>query len=248
MKPHDQRPRPTPRFPTTRWSLVLTAGESPGIDARNALEELAEAYWYPLYAFSRRQGTNDHDAMDLTQGFFMHLIDGDALNSVSPEKGHFRSFLLAAFKNFIANQRRAAAAIRRGGTVSIFSLTPCEFNERYKREPSHVNTPELQYERSWVEALLARVHLRLAEDYCRADKQRLFELLEPLLSGRSDTMARPDICRELSLSAAAVAMSLHRMRRRYGELLREEVALTVECQSEVDDEIRNLMGIMRRDV
>ncbi|MCA9258034.1 MAG: sigma-70 family RNA polymerase sigma factor, partial [Planctomycetales bacterium] len=161
--PIDRSQQTSPKFQTTRWSIVLTAGQSPGAESRQALEELAEAYWYPLYAFSRRQGSNDHDAMDLTQGFLMHLISGEALSTVAAEKGRFRSFLLAAFRNFMANQRRAAGAIRRGGQVSTLSLTTNQLHERYQREPSHEKTPELQFQRSWVQTLLARVLSRLCD-------------------------------------------------------------------------------------
>ncbi len=235
---------PSPRFQTTRWSLVLKAGDPSAKDSRQALEELAQSYWYPLYAFSRRQGNGDQDAMDLTQEFFMHLLCGEALRSVAAEKGRFRSFLLASFKNFSANQRRSAATLRRGGDIATFSLTSYHFNERYDREPAHIDTPESQYQRSWAEALLGRVFSRLEQDYYRVDKQRLFDLLKPHLKGSSQAVARVDIGRELNLSSAAVAMSLYRMRQRYGELLREEVAATVDDPSEVEDEIRNLMSAL----
>jgi RNA polymerase sigma-70 factor (ECF subfamily) len=231
------------RFATTQWSLVLRAGGGDA-DTRQALTDLFNAYWYPLYAFCRRQGNADHDAMDLTQGFFTHLLSANALESVSPEKGRFRSFLLASFKNFMANQRRAAATLRRGGTVTTHSLSAEDFQTRYASEPADGETPELLFQRSWVEALLKRVRDRLEEDYSRAGKSELFGLLEPHLTERGEAVPRPEISRRLSLSSAAVAMSIHRMRRRYGELLRQEVASTLDDPADVEDELRALMSVV----
>lgn len=242
---HDQREQ-NARFTTTHWSVVCRAGATGSEDARQALGKLIECYWYPLYAFARRRGHGDHDAMDLTQGYFAHLLDGNALESVSPEKGRFRSFLLASFTNFISNQRRAATTIRRGGSTVTLSLTTIDFQTRYDREPVDRETPESLFLRSWVESLLMSVRTRLADDYRTADKGELFRLLEPHLSHRVDATPRAEICRQFNLSPAAVAMSLHRMRHRYGELLREEVAATVSDPAEVEDELRALMEIVSR--
>ncbi len=225
---------------------MLRAGADPSDETREALTELTHSYWYPLYAFARRQGIGDHDALDLTQGFFVHLLDGNALGTVSPDKGRFRSFLLASFKNFMANQRRAAETIRRGGDVRTLSLTAHDFGTRFDREPVHNETPEICFQRSWVEALLLKVRTRLAEDYQQAGKSTLFKLLEPHLTQQGEAVPRADIARQLNLSAAAVGMSIHRMRRRYGELLRAEVAATVDNPAEVEDELRTLMAIVSR--
>ncbi len=248
MSIQDSHPDPTQqrRFATTCWSVVLQAGADPSAETRQALTELMQSYWYPLYAFARRKGEDEHDAMDLTQGFFVHLLDANALGAVTPEKGRFRSFLLASFKNFIANQRRAAATIRRGGGVATLSLTASDFKTRFDREPFHNETPEVCFQRSWVEALLQKVRSRLAEDYQKAGKQELFALLEPHLIQSADTVPRAEISRKLNLSAAAVAMSIHRMRRRYGELLRQEVSATVDNPADVEDELRTLMSIISR--
>ncbi len=242
----EQRREAKDRFPTTRWSLVLRAGGSQSPSDQQALSELIECYWYPLYAFCRRKGNSDHDAMDLTQGFVTHLLSRDRLDSVSSDKGRFRSFLLASFKNYMANEHRAANALRRGGSVAILSLDIEDYGQRYDREPSTDETPESLFERSWVEALLARVRARLASDYEKAGNEQLFALLEPHLTHQSDATSRDEIGRQLKLSSAAVAMSLHRMRRRYRELLREEVAATVEEPEEIDDELRTLMAIVSR--
>jgi RNA polymerase sigma-70 factor (ECF subfamily) len=165
---------------------------------------------------------------------------------VSPEKGRFRSFLLAAFKNFMANQRRAAATLRRGGAATTLSLHAEDFSVRYECEPTHDETPEVCYERNWTEALLAKVRARLADDYRQAGKSELFALLEPLLTHPGDAAPRAEIGQKLKLSAAAVNMSVHRMRRRYGELLRQEVAATVSDPADVEDELRSLMTAVSR--
>lgn len=244
--------RPGARFATTRWSVVLRAGAGDGgdgasaADTRQALGDLIRAYWYPLYAFARRKGSGDHDAMDLTQGFFAHLLAGDALASVSPAKGRFRSFLLASFQNYMANQRRATGAVRRGGAVTTVSLGGDDFRARYDREPVDRETPEVLYQRSWVEALLTRVRSRLADEYGRAGKAELFALLEPHLTPRADAPPRAEVGRKLNLSPAAVAMSIHRMRRAYGDLLRQEVAATVDDPADVEDELCALMESVAR--
>lgn len=240
---HDRGQQRNAHFHTTHWSVVRHAGESGSEQAKKALTELIKIYWYPLYAFSRRQGSNDHDAMDLTQGFFTHLLSGDALGSVSPDKGKFRSFLLASFKNFMANERRTAGAIRRGGLATVLSLSTTDFQTRYDREPVDRETPELLFERKWVEALLQRVRALLAQDYERAGKTELYTLLEPHLAHHGEALPRAEISSRLKLSMAAVAMSIHRMRRRYGELLREELAATVDNPADVESELKTLLEI-----
>lgn len=244
MGPMSDKSNPVSRFATTRWSVVLRAGGANSDVARNSLDELIQTYWYPLYAFARRTGCSDHDAMDLTQGFFVHVLQNQALEAVSPDKGRFRSFLLAAFKNFCANDRRAASAIRRGGDTLILSLSGDEFRSRYDLEPATTETAEQLFDRKWIEALLDRVRTRLAEDYQKAQKSELFTLLEPHLTNQVEAVPRTEICRRMNLSAAAVAMSLHRMRRRYGDILREEVAATVDHPEEIEQELRDLMLIV----
>jgi len=237
---------PFKHFETTQWTLVLRAGVEAADGGRQALNDLIEAYWYPLYAFCRRQGNMHHDAMDLTQGFFAHFLTNELLAHVSPEKGRFRSFLLASFKNFMANQRRSAETIRRGGDVATLSLTTVDFETHYDREPIDDASPEQVFERRWVESLLARVRVRLAEDYRRAGKDELFRTLEPHLVGGATSTPRAEVSRTLKLSTAAVAMSIHRMRRRFGELLRQEVAATVDNPADVDDELQHLMAVVGR--
>lgn len=244
MTDSDQNLAPKKRFATTQWSVVLRAGASDPASTQAALTELTKSYWYPLYAYARRQGNAEHDAMDLTQGFFTHLLSGNALETVSPEKGRFRTFLLVAFRNFMSNQRRAADTIRRGGAVQVVSLSADDFQARFDREPTHDETPEMCFQRNWVEALLAKVRAELADDYLEAGKSALFALLEPYLTHRGDVVPRAEIGKRMNLSPAAVSMSIHRMRRRYGELLRREVASTVDNPDDVEDELRTLMAIV----
>jgi len=234
------------RFETTRWSMVRRAGVSSENESRQALSELIELYWYPLYAFARRRGNPHHDAMDLTQSFVRRLLSGDVLSSVSQEKGRFRTFLMVSFKNFMTNQNRAATSIRRGGAVTTTSLSTQDFHNRYDLEPVHKETAESIFELSWVDAILARARNRLADEYRRVGKESLFETLEPLMTKGVDAVPRTEICRQLNLSSAAVSMSIHRMRRRFGELLRSEVAETLDESTDIDDEIRALMEIISR--
>ncbi len=231
-------------FATTNWTNVLRAQVRNSQEARESFGQLIASYWYPLYTYSRRAGYSDHDGLDLTQGFFTHLLEQEALETVSSQKGRFRFFLLASFKNYIANERRRDNTQRRGGNIVKIPLTQVDFKTRYDCEPTHHETAERLFDRSWVESLLERVRLRLAQDYATANRVLLYELLEPHLTNRGDAMPRNEICEETGLSSAAIAMSLHRMRRRFGELLREEVAATVEKASDIEDEIRELLMIV----
>ncbi len=241
---NEQTGRENRRFQTTRWSLVLLAGQSGSIEGRDALGELIESYWYPLYAYSRRSGCNEHDASDLTQGFFAALLQERKLLVATATRGRFRSFLLSSFKNFSANRKRDAKALKRGGGVIVHSLQFQDSENRYAHEPFTDETAEQLYERSWVNSLLSRVEVRLGEDYHHAGRDEIFRLLHPHLMNRSDALPREKIGIELNLSSAAIAMSLHRMRQRYAELVREEVAATVESPDEIDDELRHLMTVV----
>ena len=236
---------PPLRFQTTQWSVVLCASAGQAEDRQEALTRLMENYWYPLYAFARRAGNNHHDALDRTQSFFAHVLESAALESVSPEKGRFRTFLLTSFRNFMSNEHRSEKTQRRGGCVETISLHGREFEQRFEQELTVKDSPEYVFDRTWVQEILARVLLQLAAEYRRADKSVLFETLSPYLSSSADAVPRTEIAETLKLSAAAVGMSIHRMRRRYGELLRQEVASTLQDPADVDDEIQLLLQTMR---
>jgi RNA polymerase sigma factor (sigma-70 family) len=234
-----------PRFNTTQWSVVLRACQSDQELERNSWNELIETYWFPLYAFCRRQGKTHQDAQDLTQSFFTHLMTAAPLDTVSPVKGRFRSFLLASFRNFISNHVRAATTIQRGGKHQFFSLSADGAEDRFSRLSRVDETPERAYDRSWVEALLQRTKCRLADDYRNANKYKLFELLEPHLMCDENALSRLEIGKQLNMSQPAIAMSIHRMRRRFGEILLSEVLRTVDDPSDAEDELRGLMAIVR---
>ena len=196
-------------------------------DARTALETLCRAYWYPLHAYLRRRGCSPDDALDLTQAFFLHIIDGDLLARADAERGRFRSYLLTALQHFMAKEHRRAQAQKRGGGAVTVSIDAGDAEERFALEPADLRTPEAQYERSWALALLERGFARLSEDYAKAGRAVLFEALRPYLAGKSGLAGYEALGATLGMGVSAVTVAIHRMRRRYGERLREEIAQTV---------------------
>lgn len=245
MLKKDPEPVENRRFNTTQWSVVLRACQSSPELERDAWNELIETYWFPLYAFCRRQQKSHQDAQDLTQSFFTHLMSAASLGTVSPTKGRFRSFLLASFRNYIANQIRFASTIQRGGKQTIFSLQADDLEAKFSRGCRLDETPERAFDRNWVEALLQRTRERLADDYQKANRQELFQLLEPHLMCDENALSRLEIGKQLNMSQPAIAMSIHRMRRRYGEILLNEVSRTVEDPADAEDELRRLISIVR---
>jgi RNA polymerase sigma factor (sigma-70 family) len=227
-------------FSTTHWSVVLGAGQNNLTAAAVALERLCRIYWYPIYAFIRRRGSSQHDAEDLTQGFFAHLLEKETLKKVDRQKGKFRSFMLAALTNFLNNEWDKQQTLKRGGKIQIISLDETRAEELYSREPVESLTPEKLFERRWAFTLVERVLARLKQEYATANKLKLFEKLERGLT-REVTQ---DVCAgwaaALVMSEGAVKVALHRLRRRYGELLRGEIAHTVATPEELDEEIRHL--------
>lgn len=235
-------------FESTRWSLVLCAGQAANgqadaAQAQAALEELCRTYWYPLYAFARRRGERLEDAKDVTQGFFAQLLENQGLASLSPEKGRFRAFLLASFKNYLANSRRSRGALRRGGDVAVLSIDHHDFEQQYQRSLAIDCTPEALYDRCWAEALLGRVLELLRQDYMKAGREELFNALQPYLAGG---MPRQELADRLGMQPAAVAMSMHRMRRRYAEIFRREIANTLQDPGEVEDELNRLRIVLAK--
>lgn len=232
------------RFPTTRWSMIAKANNKIGESLyHQALAELCQTYWQPLYVFARRSGNNHHDAMDLTQGFFAHLLDHHSLSFADPDKGRFRSFLLVSFKNYVSNQRRHAGTARRGGGHALLSLTTADFDAISDFEPTETETPETLFQKEWAQSLLRQVRNRLEEECICANKGELFQLLEPHLVNSPDALPRDTISTKLGLSSAALAMTLYRLRRRYREILRDEVAATVVNPADIDDELAELITL-----
>ncbi len=229
-------------FTTTHWSVVLGAKQGDAPDARTALEKLCRTYWYPLYAFVRRRGYSPEDAEDLTQGFLASLLSTHALGNVHPAKGRFRSFLLASLNHFLANEWDKARTLKRGGGQPAIPLDTAE--TRYRAEPSEDLSPDRIFERQWAVTLLAQVATRLQEDYEAAGKGPLFNVLQVYLSGDKGLAPYRETADQLGLSLDALKKAVERLRRRYGELLREEIAHTVSDPAEVDEEIRYLRSVV----
>lgn len=231
-------------FATTHWSLVLTAqSESP--EACVALEQLCRTYWWPIYGFVRRQGNTPEEAQDLTQSFFEFLLERKGLHTVGRQKGLLRSFFLASVKNFLANARRRAMAGKRGHGHPALPLEELLGGERAHLEPLNTSTPDRIYEREWALALLDQVLGRLAEEYRMAGNARLFDRLKQLLAGEPDRPSQTQIARELGMTENAVKQAFHRLRHRYGALLRDQIAATLVNPAEIEDELRHFIAVLR---
>ena len=228
-------------FPTTLWTVVLNAGRGDSTDAEEALAHLCRAYWYPLYAFVRRRGYGPNDAQDLTQGFFAHLLEKHSLIAVAPEKGRFRTFLLAALKNFLANEKDKSNALKRGGGKRHLSLNHENAESRYQIEPSHELTPERLFERQWALSLLEQVLAVLCSEYQADGNGPLFEELKEVLTGQTGGYA--EIAARFGRTEGAIKVAAHRLRQRYRELTRAKVAETVSDR-DVDDEMRHLLAVL----
>jgi RNA polymerase sigma factor (sigma-70 family) len=234
------------QFTTTHWSIVLAAGDAEASKSATALETLCRAYWYPLYAYIRRRGYAPHDAQDLTQKFFARLLDRGFLRGVDRNKGKFRSFLLATLDHFLANEWRNAHAQKRGGRVSFLPLDDGSAEEHYLQIPAAALSPEQLFEQQWATALLDHVLTKLREEFEAAGKNKFFEAAKIFLTGERRAGSYEDLAKELGVSEAALKMAVSRMRHRYAELLRAEVADTVSNPEEVEDEIRALFAALSR--
>ena len=231
-----------PQFATTRWSMVFSAGRHDAVDCSEALAALCEIYWYPLYAHVRRRGCAAAEAQDLVQEFFATLLDKSYLKAADPQRGRFRSFLLASFNHFVANEHRKAIARKRGGGRAHVPLVmDFESGEsRYVNEPSHDLTPERVYERRWAMTLLERALSRLRGEYDAAGKAELYEQLKPFFAAGSDAAPYAELAERTGMSEGALRVAVHRLRKRCRELLREEIAQTVAEPDDVEDELRHL--------
>ena len=237
-------PAPHPAFVTTHWSLVVSAGRNDTPHARNALEKLCRAYWFPIYAFVRRQGHGPHDAQDLTQEFFARLLEKKQLAVVDPAKGRFRSFLLASLKHFLANEWDKTKAQKRGGGQILIPIDVATAESSGGVDPADHLTAEKIFERRWALTLLDQVLRRLRAEYVRDGKENLFEQLKPTLTEVSRSVRYAEIAARLGTNEGAVKVVVHRLRQRYREVLRAEIADTVASPGEVEDEIRNLFAAL----
>lgn len=245
-----EEPPPTPEgdtsFNTTRWSLVLRAGGQGTADAQRALSELCTLYWYPLYAFVRRNGHAHDDAEDLTQAFFAQLLEKSLVGAAQRERGRFRSFLLTSLKNFLSDERSKARALKRGGGRAALSLDMRDADDRYLREPCTRETPEQLYERRWAVQLLDRALRRLEQETGDAGRSALFEKLKPCLTGGRPHSDYAQIAEELNSTEGAVKVAAHRLRQRYKEVIRELVSETVEHSEDISDELGVLLNAFAR--
>jgi RNA polymerase sigma factor (sigma-70 family) len=243
--PEPTKARPREYFNTTQWTQVLNAGRNDSTGAREALEELCRTYWYPLYVFARRQGQSPHDAEDSTQGFFARLLKLDSLADVRREKGKFRSFLLASFNHYLADEWDRARARKRGRD----QLIPLDFTSaeaRLNREPTDSLTPEKSFERKWAMTLLEAVVQGIQREYEGAGKGALFMALRFSIVDEESKVPYAELAERLNLREPALRVAVHRLRQRYRELLRAEIARTVATEGEVDEEIRHLFGVLSR--
>jgi len=232
------------RFPTTRWTLVVAAGDPHRKEARSALVSLCEAYWYPLYAYARRRGYPPDQAQDVTQEFFLRVLEGRYLDRADQEKGRFRAFILTSLKFFLADEGDRVRAQKRGGGA-VLSLEISCGEEHYQREPAHDETPERIFERRWALSVLDRVVGKLRNEFVHHGRQEHFERLKVFLLGQSDAPYAA-LAREMNTSEGALKVAIHRLRKRYRELFRQEIADTVVDPADVESELRHLASVLMR--
>jgi RNA polymerase sigma factor (sigma-70 family) len=231
-------------FATTHWSMVLEAqGPSPAAEA--ALEKLCRTYWRPIYGFVRRQGVGPEEAEDLTQGFFALLLERRDLDTVRKEKGRLRSYLLTSLKHFLTNERHRATAIKRGEGQRLIPLEDLREGERVGFEPTDTLTADQIYERRWALTVLDQVLARLGDEYRAAGNMRLFDRLQKWLMDEPDRPSQADTAREFEMTENAVKQAFYRLRQRYRQLLREEIAHTVVVPGDIEDELRHLIAVLR---
>ena len=235
--------KPAGLFATTHWSVVLAAGDPNSAQAASALEELCRAYWYPLYAYMRGRGYSPEDAQDLTQGFFGQLLAKGYVAAAHREKGKFRWFLLSAIKRFLSNEHRRALAAKRGGGALHVPFDGERAEDRYRVEIADHLTPDKLYDRAWAVNLIEAASRSLAEEYLLEGKAGVFEQLKVFLSGDQTNLNYADIGARLQMTEGAVKVAVHRLRQRYRDALREQIAQTVNTRTEIEEELRDLLAV-----
>lgn len=235
----------SPRFCTTSWTMVLACGDATDSpDSQAALADLFQAYWYPLYAYLRRRGSNEQDAEDLVQSFYAFLQEKHALAKADRERGKFRTFLLGSLQNFLSHESEKARAQKRGGGRELIFLDAMEAKERYRLEPPDSATPETLFEKRWARTLLEQTLTALRADFAARGKQRLFEGLQPFLTAEMGETSYQSAADGLGLPLSAVKTSIRRMRLDYRSRLREEIGRTVASLGEIDEELRHLRKVL----
>ena len=229
-------------FDTTQWTMVVAAGDSQHPGSSAALEDLCHAYWYPLYVYLRRRGYSQEEAEDVVQGFFTQLLDKKYLRAADRERGRFRSFLLTSLKNFAANEWDRKKAQKRGGGTTTLSLDFETAEGRYHLEPANEQTPEQVFDRGWAVTQLQQVLERMRVETAGGESERRFDMLKGFLTGDGEDIRYKDVAEQLDMSEGAVKVAVHRLRQRFGDVLRAEVARTLNDPADVDDEIRHLFA------
>lgn len=232
-------------FPTTAWTVVSRARSGADTEAREALAFLCAAYWLPLYSFARRLGHASEDALDLTQGYFALLLEKDYLGDVRPREGRFRAFLLTSFRHFLSKERDRARALKRGGGRVLLSIDAQEAEGRHADEPLERLDPEALFERRWALTILERAMARLRHEFAATGRTVEFEQLEAYLTGIEPKAPYRNAAERLGTTDGAIKKMVHRLRRQYGLLLREEIAATVADPEEIDAELRHLLTTLR---
>ncbi|RYD36113.1 MAG: sigma-70 family RNA polymerase sigma factor [Verrucomicrobiaceae bacterium] len=230
------------RFATTRWTVVMNAGRHGSAEAETALAALCETYWFPIYSFIRRHGRPKEDAEDLTQAFFARLLDRRAIGQPDQTQGKFRAFLLASVKNFLANEWDRNRAVKRGGGVIHLSLDWQSADSRFAIEGNDGRSPDQEFDREWALTLLARVISLLGDEFSRSGRAGEFAVLKGYLTGAKDGMPYEEAARLLDMESGAVRVRVHRLRKRYRELLKQEISSTLVDPAMVDEELAALMG------
>ena len=234
----------TARFNTTHWSVVLLAGQEDSPEAAAALERLCHGYWYPLYAFCRRQGCSPADAEDLTQQFFAGFLAKDSFAVATPDRGKFRNFLLASFKHFLANEHQRSQTVKRGGRFAFVSWDEVAPEAYYRNEPADGFTAERLFDQAWAFTLLGKAMKSLQGEYAASGRSDVFTALQVFLTGEETSVTYEEIGVTLRMSEPAVKMAVSRLRQRYGQMLRREIAHTVTDPAWVEDELRHLVGVI----
>jgi RNA polymerase sigma-70 factor (ECF subfamily) len=243
-EPNSFPDRQRDEFGSTRWSVVLAAGQRSTLQAHEALTQLCQHYWYPLYAYVRRRVRDSDQAQDLIQEFFARLLEMNLIEKADPQRGRFRAFLLTSLRNFLTNEWAKTQAVKRGQGHAPLSLDLRTGEARYLAEPVDTLTPEKLFERRWAETLLDRVTEQLRAEYVRSGKQAHFDQLVPFLVGRNEDVSYATAAAQLKISEGAAMVAGHRLRRRFRDLLRAEIAETLADPQAVDDEIRQLFGAL----
>lgn len=231
-------------FGTTHWSMVLSARDKDSPQSEAALEQLCRGYWCPLYAYVRRQGYGSHDAQDLTQEFLSRLVHKEYLSAVRQEKGRFRTFLMMAIKRFLSDARDYARAQKRGGGMCNLSLDAAAAEGKYQAEAVEKVTPETLYERHWALTLLEHTMSRLRREYVAAGKSEAFEQLKPFLTEAKGAIPHAEAGLKLNLNEGTMRVAVHRLRKRFRELFREEIARTVNDPEDIEEEVRHLLAVL----